>query len=233
MIRTIFYAIFVTLISFAAGIPAILLFIIFPRGQHVTFIARIWANIILKVCDVKVIESGLENFQENKTCIFMSNHRSYFDLMALMRVLPGNYRAVAKKSLFYIPLFGWALWITGFISIDRGNRKKAFMSIDKAAKKIASGTSVLIFPEGTRNPEGKGLLPFKKGAFHLALKAGVPIIPIAIKGSSAILPKKSLRISPGTMEIIVGHPIETSSYDNKEELLLKTREIMLCLLGDE
>ncbi len=235
MIRTIYSVFVVSVSSILIGIPTILLFVIFPTGKHVVIAARYWSRLILLACNVKLKVSGTENFLIGKPCVYMSSHRSHFDLLALMRILPGQYRAVAKKSLFYIPIFGWIIWMSGFISIDRSNRRKAFKSIDRAAKKIASGIPVLIFPEGTRNPEGKGLLPFKKGAFHLAGKSGVPIIPIVIKGSNAILPKKSLKIHSGTIEVFIGPAIRTADYSEKERTRLsdKVREDMLEMLGTE
>jgi 1-acyl-sn-glycerol-3-phosphate acyltransferase len=116
---------------------------------------------------------------------------------------------VAKRVLFWIPILGWSMWMCGFIPIDRSNRESAIRSLEEAARKVREGTSVLVFPEGTRGPGG-GLLPFKKGGFVLALQAGVPVVPIAILGSERIMPKGSLRVGRGRIRVRLGRPIPTA-----------------------
>ena len=139
--------------------------------------------------------------------------------------LPIQFRWLAKDSLFKIPLFGWAMKRTGYIPINRSNPKQAYQSLLTAAKKVNEGTSVVIFPEGTRQ-ETDQLGEFKKGGFILALKSKKPIVPVGIQGSARVLSKNGFRITPGTIKIILGNPIPTEGYKAKdaEILMQKVRE---------
>jgi 1-acyl-sn-glycerol-3-phosphate acyltransferase len=127
-----------------------------------------------------------------------------------------QFRWVAKKSLFSIPVVGWSMSFAGYIAIDRESATRAYRSMLAAAKKIKAGTSVIIFPEGTRNETDRKLLPFKKGSFTLAVKAGVPVVPVGITGTRDIMPRGSLRISPADVTISFAPPIETEGRDEKE-----------------
>lgn len=138
----------------------------------------------------------------------MANHQGAFDIFALLAYLPVNFKWVAREEIFRIPILGWAMAAAGYISIDRKGKKKAMESVERAVAKIRDGASVLVFPEGTRSPDGE-IHPFKRGGFTLAVKAGVPIIPISIRGSRNVLPRSSLRVRPGRIEIIVGKHVRT------------------------
>jgi 1-acyl-sn-glycerol-3-phosphate acyltransferase len=144
----------------------------------------------------------------------MANHQSNFDIPTVLGALPYQFRWLAKAELFRIPVFGRGMRGAGYISIDRSNRESAFRSLKQAADIIRRGTSVLIFPEGTRSADGK-VQPFKKGGFVLAVDAGVPIVPIAIRGTYPIMPKHRLRIQSGPVELEVLNPIETSEYTRR------------------
>jgi 1-acyl-sn-glycerol-3-phosphate acyltransferase len=139
-----------------------------------------------------------------------------------------QFRWLAKAELFKIPLFGYAMRRSGYISIDRSNRKSAFLSLKKAAQIIRNGVSVVIFPEGTRSLDGR-IRDFKKGGFVLAVDAGVPVVPIVIHGTRAIMPKKKLRITPGQVRVEIQDPIDTKSYSRKtkDQLLERVRTIIL------
>jgi 1-acyl-sn-glycerol-3-phosphate acyltransferase len=141
--------------------------------------------------------------------------------------LPVQFRWLAKMELFKIPIFGRAMRKAGYISIDRYDRESAFKSLDVAAKKIKSGISVLIFPEGTRSRDGK-IRPFKKGGFVLAIDSGVPIVPVVIKGTFAIMNKGKFRVNPGHVSMIVHKPIDTAAYtrETKEGLMESVRRVM-------
>jgi 1-acyl-sn-glycerol-3-phosphate acyltransferase len=181
-----------------------------------TWVARTWSRLNLRFCGVKVIREGWDSaLRERVAYVAMANHISHFDVMALYGHVPLSMRPVAKQELSRIPVFGWVLWAGAAIMIDRRNRKKAADSLRWAAAVIRAGSSVLVFPEGTRTPEGR-MGTLKKGAFHLALEAQVPVLPIGVEGSGKILPPHSLRIRPGTIHLRIGKPIETTGLRNND-----------------
>jgi 1-acyl-sn-glycerol-3-phosphate acyltransferase len=157
----------------------------------------------------------------------MPNHQSHFDIPVLLGCLQTQFRWLAKAELFNIPIFGRAMRGCGYISIDRANREAAFASIRQASDAIRGQVSVLIFPEGTRSPDGK-LLPFKKGGFVLAADSGVPILPIGIYGTGRILPKKKLLLDPGPVVLWIHPPIVTTGYcrETKDALMANVREAL-------
>jgi 1-acyl-sn-glycerol-3-phosphate acyltransferase len=140
----------------------------------------------------------------------MANHQSNFDILSLLAHIPVQFRWISKKEVFRTPLMGPAMKRAGYLSIDRGNREKAIESLEQAARVIRNGRSVMTFPEGTRSPDGR-IKPFKKGLFYLAIKSGVPIVPLSIIGSRAIMTKKLLHIDPGKITIVIGTPVDTSN----------------------
>jgi 1-acyl-sn-glycerol-3-phosphate acyltransferase len=196
--------------------------------------ASLWATTLLKITGVRVEIRNLETLNPGQAYIFAANHRSAFDILALLSKLKFQFRWLAKDSLFRIPIFGWAMKRTGYIPINRSQAKQAYQSLLQAAQKIKEGDSVIIFPEGTRQ-QGDQMGPFKKGGFVLALKSRQPIVPVSILGSGRILPKKGLTLTPGTIRIILGKPIPTADYQPKEaELLMdKVREAIQGPLNDD
>ncbi len=191
-------------------------------------VARTWARVLLAVTNVRVQVIGKENLSEKKPYIFMSNHQSDFDIFIVLAHLPGQFRWIAKKELFRIPVFGRAMKNAGYIEIDRQHRQRALQSLAEAARKIREGKSVMSFPEGTRSKDG-AVKPFKKGMFHLALEAGVPIVPITIIGAAEIMPKRSLKINPGEITMIIAAPIAVSDYTDstRPELMERVRGIII------
>ena len=212
MLRIVLHALLLGLATLLLGVPAILVMLVVPNGDPLLWFARPWARLIAASFGVRVAASGAGRIPRDRACVYMCNHQSHFDIIALLLALPGQYRMLGKKSLFRIPVFGWALWLAGFISVDRSDRDKAIASVERAARTVRKGRSVVIFPEGSRSPDGL-LQPLKKGGFHLALSAGAPIVPVAIVGGRAILAKGSLDIRPGLMEVRIGAPIETAVGD--------------------
>ncbi|MGD8370761.1 MAG: lysophospholipid acyltransferase family protein [Syntrophobacterales bacterium] len=208
MLRSLFFfsALFVLTVFFSlAAIIAALL----TRGGNVPhLIGRLWSRSILFASGVRVRVEGWENIDPNQPYVFAANHQSQFDIFALLAHLPIQFRWLAKRELFRIPIFGLAMKSAGYISIDRSNRREAFRSIDIAATRVREGTSIVIFPEGTRSLDGK-LKSFKKGGFHLAIKSGRPIVPVSLSGTFAILPKKGFRIRPRNVLIHIGQPVPT------------------------
>ena len=192
------------------------------RGNGPHLLARLWANSILWVSRVKVQVHGAEKLNPDQSYIYMPNHQSNADIPLLLGRLPVQFRWLAKAELFKIPIFGRAMRGVGYISIDRSNRKSAFESLSRAASTIRNGTSVLIFPEGTRSRDGR-ILPFKKGGFVLSVDSGVPIVPIVIRGTRDIIPKGHFMIRPAPVCMEILDPVETADYTRKtKDQLLET-----------
>ena len=190
----------------------------------------LFAPVLLAVAGIKLTKQGVENVPLDRPIIFVSNHCSHFDIACLFATLPRNIYFVAKKELLWVPFLGFNLWSTGHILIDRSNRKKSILSLRQAAKKIAGGKCVTLYAEGTRTTTGE-IGPFKKGAFHLALDAGVDIVPIHIEGTFKIWPKGSWKIKPGKAHVNVGKPIKTSNYSKQtvNQFVQDTRNAVLAL----
>lgn len=180
---------------------------------------RFWGRVLCRVAGIRVRIEGLENIDPNKTYIFAGNHCSQVDIYAFQGYFPHDFRWIAKKELFRIPIFGHAMRRTGFIAIDRSRRREAMKSLNQAAEHIAAGTSVIIFPEGTRSPDGR-LRPFKSGAVLLAIKSGVPVVPIGFNGTHRILPKHRLLARSGDVVLRIGKPIPTRDFKPKDKQIL-------------
>jgi 1-acyl-sn-glycerol-3-phosphate acyltransferase len=177
--------------------------------------ARVWSKFTLWLFGVKVSTVGLEHLDLTRRYVYVSNHASMFDIPAIFVVIPDDIRIVLKKELTRVPLWGWALKVGPYITIDRFNAKDAMGSLDRALETIRQGASVLVFAEGTRSRDGR-LQPFKRGAFALAARSGVPIVPVTINNSFQILPKGSLKIQPADISIVVDKPIESAGVMGKE-----------------
>ena len=162
--------------------------------------AGLWGRVMLAALGARMRYEGLEHLLADRSCVYASNHQSNVDIWALAAVLPPHAKFVAKQSLFRIPFVGWAMRLAGFIPIDRERRNHALQSLRVAAERIQQGRSILLFPEGTRSKDGR-LAPFKKGSFHLALQVGVPVVPIAINGSRAVLPPGKWIAHPGVVRV--------------------------------
>ena len=203
-------------------------------ADEIQIFGRYWGKFICAVSGVAVTLEGVENLAPDRSYIFAANHQSQFDIFVLQGYLPYNFRWLAKKELFQVPIWGAAMKKAGYIPVDRTHGRQALKSLDEAAKRIAEGTSVIIFPEGTRSRDGK-LQPFKAGGMVLAIKAGVELVPVAISGTFAILPKGSLLLHPGRVVIRIGTPITTNDYrtNQKHELALLLQRKVAALLGQE
>lgn len=181
-------------------------------GKSINRISLLWASIILKTGGVRLKVTGLDRLDRNQQYIFMANHQSALDIPVLVQSLRDfQLKWMVKRSLVFVPFFGWALWISRQITVDRTDRSKGPAILKRAKEKIKEGVSVAIFPEGTRSVDGH-LLPFKKGGFLLALKTRTPVVPITINGSGALLPRGDWRIRAGVIEVIVSPPIPVEGY---------------------
>lgn len=177
---------------------------------------RYWGRILCLLAGVRVRVEGIDHIDLNQTYIFAGNHASQYDIFSFQGYFPHDFRWIAKKELFAIPLFGQAMHHVGYIPIDRSHGRQALKSLDEAAKRIASGSSVLIFPEGTRSADGH-LHEFKAGAVLLAIKAGVPIVPLGFNGSYEVLPKGKLLPRGGEIVIRIGQPIATDHFKSSDK----------------
>jgi len=229
MIRFLFLNIFIIIHSIMMCLFGIILSF-FNKDDNIIHrrVAVPWAKIYLKVCSVNVEVKGADNVNRDLPCIYMSNHQSYFDIFTLLAGLPADFKFIMKKSLMKIPLLGTTMRRAGYLSVDRGDTKKAIMSMDAAAEKIRKGASILVFPEGTRSKDGH-IQGFKKGGFHTAFKAGCDIVPITILNSRDIVPKGSLRIKKGTINMSIGKPIPVKDYSKQDinDLITRTRETII------
>lgn len=202
-------------------------------GNSVHRVGRMWSRSILAASGIQVAVSGMERIDPARPYIFMSNHQSNFDIPVLLAHLPVQFRWLAKAELFKIPVFGRAMRGAGYISIDRADREAAFKSLGEASEAIRKGVAIMIFPEGTRSLDGT-LKPFKKGGFVLAVDAGVPIVPVAIRGTHAIMAKRTWIIRPRDVAVEVGEPIDTSDCTRatKEALMERVRAAIRHGLGE-
>jgi 1-acyl-sn-glycerol-3-phosphate acyltransferase len=208
VIRTFWVAIVLGFATFYYGTIALVASLLGVRGDLYTQCTQKWARAIVRASAVPVKLEGFENLRPQSPQVVVSNHASFYDIFALAAVLPAPFSFVGKKELDRIPFFGRAWIAAGHISIDRSDRKKAIASLQKAGQRIREERStVIIFAEGTRSPAGE-LLPFKKGAFALAVESGAPIIPTVITGSNRIMGEGSWRIRPQPITIRFGNPIQ-------------------------
>jgi 1-acyl-sn-glycerol-3-phosphate acyltransferase len=210
---------------------ALLLFVAAPALVFLWIInRRLWlyplalwgAEIWMRACGAKVKVIGAENLKEGQSYVFVSNHRSYLDTAALFRYAGKRIWLVAKKELLKVPVLGQGMSFVNIIAIDRSNPERSLASMEKAREVVRAGYSFGVFVEGTRAMPGE-LLPFKKGAFHLALQTGVPVIPVAIKNTDWMMGKRTGLAYAGEIEMHLLPPIETRGRDVME-LLRETRE---------
>lgn len=182
--------------------------------------ARIW----LWSCGVKVEVEGLEHLEEGRQYVFISNHRSYLDTAALYVYAGRRIGLVAKKELLKVPIFGYGMGIANVIAIDRTNRAKARQSMEKARQIMDEGYSFGVFAEGTRAMPGE-LLPFKKGAIHLALQTGAPMVPVVFKNTDELMGKRTGVAYPGKIEMVLLPPVETAGKTAADDLMPLLTEV--------
>jgi 1-acyl-sn-glycerol-3-phosphate acyltransferase len=218
----------VTVVLSVLSIPAAL----FDRsGSFYLWFARIWAKLFLFLYDIKLNVTGKEHISKKQHYVFVANHSSYTDIPIIFAAIPSDVRLMLRHTLARVPIWGWALYLSPMIIINRSNAVKARKTLTKAAEIIHGGASVLLFPEGTRTRTGQ-MHPFKRGAFHLAYESGAKVIPVAIKGAFEALPPSSwLPDSNKKVFVRIGTPLEidtaiTSDRD-KEMDLMKRAEMAI------
>ena len=202
-----------------------------PNGDRWVFLmARLWSRGLLVASGLRLEVSDRPSLDPSHCYVFMSNHQSLYDIPALIASLPLPAFFFAKRSLFQIPIFGWALRAGGFVSVDRRDRSGAKKSFGKAVKNLQQGRSTVIFPEGTRSLDG-GLLPFERGGFLLAIKSGAAIVPAGIRGSLEVRKRGGWKVAPGRIRVEYGRPLETSHYNvqSRSDLVDAVRQEILSL----
>lgn len=206
-LRTLFWFIpLVTVYTVVCGALSIVLAALFRSGDPSHQVASLWAWLILKTCGVSVAVEGRENIAPGRTFVLASNHQSLFDTPILFACLPLSFRILYKKTLNRIPFLGWHLFLSGHVGVERENPAKASASLERAAERIRSGTSVMVFPEGTRSYDGV-MRRFRKGSFRLALKAATPVVPLTIAGSHRVMKRGKVTVYPGKVRLTIGEPI--------------------------
>ncbi|MDB4951677.1 MAG: plsC [Gemmatimonadetes bacterium] len=221
MIRVIWVALVGAGATFFYGGRAIVASLLGRRGPFYSDLTRGWARAILRASGCPVVLHGEEHVRADGARVIVSNHVSWFDVFALASVVPGPYAFVAKKELEAVPFFGRAWKAAGHVSIDRSDRSKAIASLRRAGERIrAERSAVIIFPEGTRSRTGR-LQPFKKGAFMLAVEAGVPVVPTVVVGSYDIMRPDTWKVRPSTIHLHFCEPIPAGcvNAENAEVLM--------------
>lgn len=197
------------------------------KNRTFSFFAYHWSNTVLKVTGIKVKTIGLDKIDLSKPYVFVSNHASMLDIIAVVVGIDRYLRFLVKKEIARVPIFGWAT-ARAHIMIDRERGTEAVRSLKRAAQRIALGESAILFAEGTRTRDGN-LRPFKRGAFVLAIESGVKVVPLTILGSFAIMKKGSFGLRKGEITIVVDSPIDAAEYRDKTgsiELMNRVREII-------
>jgi len=233
IVRSVFAWTVALLATIVFGSLAILTSWIPPRGRVYLFWARSWSRVVLLFAGIPLQVESAEATERLPAAIFMPNHESAIDILTLLLAVPHEIRFLAKRSLFYVPFMGWSMWLAGFIPVDRENKHRAKDVLDELASRIREGHSIIVFPEGTRSRSGE-LGEFKKSGFLLALKTGLPIVPIGIRGARRILGTEGMKLGPGHVRITLGEPIETKGLgvSHRAELMARVRAEILRLRGN-
>ncbi len=233
MIRTAIAAIFLAVYTLLLG-PPLIVYSLATGSVDLLYRAGVGGvKFIMRLMGVRVRVEGLENVPSG-VCLFVSNHTSAADPPAVVGAIPRRIAILVKESLFRIPIVGRAFRLAHFVPVDRTDREAAIASVERAIESLRNGVSFLIYPEGTRSPDGR-LLAFKKGSFVMAIKAGVPIVPIACIGAHHIMRKQELRIRPGEIIVKFCPPVDAADYrlEQRDELLERVYSELAAALPPE
>src|ERR1700716_89078 len=221
MIRTAIVAVFLSLYTLVLGPPLILYTLVTRSADLMYWVGVKGLVFITRVAGMRVRVEGRENIPSG-VCMFAANHTSNADAPAIVGAIPRRLAIFGRKSLFDIPIVGLAFRLAKFVPVDRNNRDAALASVKQAVEYIKTGSSFLVYPEGTRSTDGR-LQRFKKGSFVMAIEAGVPIVPVACSGAHRIMKKKSLVIHPGKVIVRFGKPVDASGYTIEQRDALARR----------
>src|SRR5215467_10930051 len=218
MLRTLFVAVFLSLYIIVVGIPLLIYTVLVKNPNALYWAGARGTMFFVRAVGVRVHVKGTERIPRG-TCLFVANHTSSADAPAVVNAIPRRIAILLKKSLFRWPIVGQAFQLANFIPVERSKHESAIASLESAIKSMKQGQSFLIYPEGTRSPDGR-LQEFKKGAVVLAIKAGVPIVPVACSGAHRVMEKRSLVIRPAEILVEFLEPIDASRYtfEQREDL---------------
>ncbi len=215
-----FYLIFIILNTVVLALLVIMVSPFDRKRNLVHYIGRFWALLNVYLSGTRLVIRGREKIEKGCSYIVMANHQSLFDVWALIGMLPLQLRWIIKSDIKKMPIFGYALERMGHIYVDRRRRKDTALSLEEALQKMGERASVVIFPEGTRSKDGH-LQKFHKGGAIIAIRSGVPILPVTVNGGRFVLPKDTLALMPGKIEVVVGDVIDPGMFDenSKDELM--------------
>jgi 1-acyl-sn-glycerol-3-phosphate acyltransferase len=225
-------ALLVTLVTFALvlilGPPLLVYGVISGNTDPLYRIGTLGANMAVRLAGARLEIHGRDRIPRDRPVVFMANHQSNCDPPALLAILP-PVLVMVKKEFFRIPILGRGMLARSFIPVDRRNREQALEAVEKGAEALKAGKSFLVYPEGTRSPDGR-LQRFKKGVFVMAIKAGAPIVPISVSGSNKIMPKGKFVMRPGGVRITFHEPIPTegSTIEDRQVLIECVRQAILA-----
>jgi len=234
VLRTIWTGFVATVVTIPLASLTMLIAMIRSNARAIDSVIRLWASLIIKAAGIRLRTENTEIVDRKQRYILIENHYSYVDIPCIFVAISQPIRFMAKISLFKIPIFGWAIGRAGFIPIDRKNRKTAVKSFEKAVDRIRKGNTVVVFPEEGRSRE-RAMRPFQRGGFLLALRSGLPILPVAIDGTFDIYSARARWVKPGPVTIKVGTPISTEGLTvrDKDRLLEESRaQISRMLFGE-
>jgi 1-acyl-sn-glycerol-3-phosphate acyltransferase len=232
MLRTIWAALAVVFVTIPIASSVIILAFFSSSAGVIDLLIRFWARSIVRAAGIDLHIENAEVLDPKQRYILVANHYSYFDIVCIFAAVQQPIRFMAKASLFKIPIFGWSIGRAGFIPIDRKNRRTAVKSFDLAVQRIRRGNTIVIFPEEGRS-RNREMRPFQRGAFLLAIKSELPVVPMAVDGTYDVFRVGARRISPGRVTIKIGTPIVTvgATLKDKERLATASRAEIEQLLG--
>jgi 1-acyl-sn-glycerol-3-phosphate acyltransferase len=221
----LFYGAVAMVVIFFGTLP----FMIATRSGDlpIWFGRRVWGPLGLWLAGARV-EVAARPALPDGPVIFASNHESVLDIWVMFTVLGRSFRFIAKQELFRMPVFGWYLALGGHVPVDRGNHARAIESLRRAGEIVRAGTSLVVFPEGTRSRDHR-VHAFKKGPFVVAMEAGVPVVPVALSGSGRVTPKNVVAVVPGPIRVAIGAPVDPRAFETKEALLAEVRRAVIAL----
>jgi len=211
------------------AIPVIAAGLLGRTGNLAFSLTKIWAYTMLAVSFVRTEIKNKARITKGQSYIIISNHQSHYDILALVTTLGIQFRWFIKREILKVPIFGYGLYASRNIFLDRSNTAKAIESINKGLDRLPAGASVMVFAEGTRSADGR-IQEFKKGGFMTAIMRKLPILPITVNGSRRVLPKGSLVVKPGRIQVVIGDPIDTGNYtaETVQELIDTTRRTIMA-----
>jgi 1-acyl-sn-glycerol-3-phosphate acyltransferase len=227
MIRTLFAVVVTCAYILVVGTPFLIHAVLSKNTEWLYRVGVLGAKLALRLAGVSLVVRGLEKIPAGRAVVFMPNHQSNCEPPAIFSILP-PVLVLAKQEFFRVPILGRSMVLRGFIPVDRQNRQRAIEAVEKATESLKAGKSFLVFPEGTRSPDGR-LQPFKKGVFVMAIKAATPIIPISVSGGSEIMRKGEFVVHPGELYITIHDPIPTErcTLEDRDEIMERVRQSIL------